>query len=197
MSFREIFILLMMLIVGCGACGCGDDDDTGCPVGAEGCPCTSGSECDGDLVCASDTCVDLGGDSDADSDADSDGDADTDGDTDGDADPDFEAGKYYEDDEYHHFEILAGASEMRVYVVSDTPSDYCSYTNRGALTDNPSSGFVVDGMWAKFRGEQTWCGWIAEYAILSPSETGEITLRSHEESFELAYEEQNRNFTKK
>lgn len=38
-----------------------EEDDDGCEPGTEGCPCSSGGACYGELVCASQTCVDLGG----------------------------------------------------------------------------------------------------------------------------------------
>jgi len=37
----------------------GNDEDD-CPLGSESCPCTAGGGCDGELVCASQTCVDFG-----------------------------------------------------------------------------------------------------------------------------------------
>ncbi len=45
--------------------GCGDDSvqsstNADCPVGSEGCPCTDGGACDGELSCLSDVCVDAG-----------------------------------------------------------------------------------------------------------------------------------------
>ena len=81
---RELFLVLF-LAISMIAMGC-DDGDSDCAVGSVGCACTSGGECDGDLTCASDLCVDLGGDSDSDSDVDSDSDTDADADTDSDGD---------------------------------------------------------------------------------------------------------------
>lgn len=39
---------------------CSDESTSDCPVGSEGCDCTSGGGCDKDLVCRSNICVDLG-----------------------------------------------------------------------------------------------------------------------------------------
>ena len=61
-----VAVLLGTLVVG----ACGDDDSGSCPVGSEGCPCTTGGGCDGALVCASNVCVRLGADADADADGD-------------------------------------------------------------------------------------------------------------------------------
>jgi hypothetical protein len=43
--------------------GCTSPAEDGCAPGSEGCPCTSGGECDGTLMCLSDLCVDANGSS--------------------------------------------------------------------------------------------------------------------------------------
>ncbi|NUP08791.1 MAG: VWA domain-containing protein [Polyangiaceae bacterium] len=40
------------------SCAAGEDDETGCAIGSEGCACTNGGACDAPLVCLSDLCVD-------------------------------------------------------------------------------------------------------------------------------------------
>lgn len=61
---RPVFCALVWL----PAIGCFDDGTGGggqaCPVGSEGCPCTSGDSCDEGLACRSGRCVSLGGESD-------------------------------------------------------------------------------------------------------------------------------------
>ena len=65
--------------------GDGDTTDTGCPIGAEGCPCTPGGGCDPGLMCESGVCVpEAGTTGDGDGDTTGDGDGDTPGDGDGD-----------------------------------------------------------------------------------------------------------------
>lgn len=71
MKFRRLLVLVVAVLLGTVAVGaCGDDDSGNCPVGSEGCPCTTGGACDGTLVCASNLCVRFGADADADADAD-------------------------------------------------------------------------------------------------------------------------------
>ncbi len=73
------------------------EDEAECPIGSEGCHCTTGKSCDPGLTCLSSRCVNQGGDSesgsdgDTDTDTDGDTDMDTDGDTDTDADGDTDA----------------------------------------------------------------------------------------------------------
>jgi hypothetical protein len=171
---------------------CQGDDDDDCPVGSEGCACTSGGACDEGLVCLSNLCVE----SDAQGDAGGPRDAAVGGDADSPA-GNLVNGVYYEDPEnWSHFEIVNAGTEMRVYVISDEPETYCGYTSRGELADNPSTGFVVDGVWHSLRAEDTYCGWIAEYAVLSQTSSTEIALRSSTVDFETAYGEATRTFTR-
>ena len=58
-----------------------DSADTSCPVGSQGCPCTSGGFCDGGLICVDELCQSSG---DGDGDPTGDGDGDPTGDGDGD-----------------------------------------------------------------------------------------------------------------
>ena len=137
-------------------------------------------------------CCDIAGDDDStNGDTDSSGDPPSDG-----GDAELIDGTYKEDDEYHHFDIVDAGGEMRVYVVGDEPNTYCQYTERGVLPDNPSTGFTVSGTWLQLRAEDTYCGWIAGYAILRQVSDTEIHLRSSTVSFEHAYNEGNRTFTK-
>jgi hypothetical protein len=116
----------------------------------------------------------------------------------GDSQPSLADGSYYEDpDRYSHVDVIDSGASMRVYVVSDMPDDYCEYTNRGVLADNPSTGFTVSGDWIKFRAEDTWCGMFAEYALVSQTDPSELQVRSSTESFEAAYEENTEVFVKK
>jgi hypothetical protein len=86
----RLSLVLLFIVGGLFGGACGDDGGNTCPVGSEGCPCTSGGSCDGALVCASNVCVNLGADADADADADTGADADADpgADADGDGDAD-------------------------------------------------------------------------------------------------------------
>ncbi|MCP4679217.1 MAG: hypothetical protein GY854_27770 [Deltaproteobacteria bacterium] len=98
----RVLLFIVLMIGAClGVAGCGDDDwgtrvDAGedCPLGSEGCPCTSGGGCDPGLTCLSDTCVAAGGDTDGDTDTDTDGDSDGDSDSDSDSDADTEGDDY-------------------------------------------------------------------------------------------------------
>jgi hypothetical protein len=52
---------LSLLVGFLGAWACTQSAGQDCPPGSEGCPCTSGGECDGALSCHSDLCVDADG----------------------------------------------------------------------------------------------------------------------------------------
>jgi hypothetical protein len=187
-------IMLGMLVAAWvwSATACSGNDGENCPVGSESCPCTAGGTCDSPLVCASNLCVRMGGDADTDADAPSD--APTSDNTEvGQLIP----GSYYEDDSYKHFDLVAPDPMMQVFVVSDEPNTYCAYSSRGLLTSNPSTGFVVEGIWHQYRAEDTYCGWIAEYALLRQVDDSHIDLRSSSADFETAYEESNRVFTRR
>jgi hypothetical protein len=64
-------LLASLCVAACVASACVGDDgggsdaskDTGCSVGSEGCPCTSGGACNPGLACKSNVCVNLGDDS--------------------------------------------------------------------------------------------------------------------------------------
>ncbi|MFO7563015.1 MAG: hypothetical protein R6X02_10265 [Enhygromyxa sp.] len=57
---RRYFLIPTSLAMGL-AFGCFDPGVKDCPTGTEGCACTIGGSCDGELVCASEICVALGG----------------------------------------------------------------------------------------------------------------------------------------
>jgi hypothetical protein len=48
---------LLLWAGGCNFDGGQDDSDSSCPLGARGCPCTSGSGCDATLTCVDSVCV--------------------------------------------------------------------------------------------------------------------------------------------
>jgi hypothetical protein len=92
-----------------------------------------------------------------------------------------------QDKSWIYIKILDSGNNIQYYMISDEPNSYCTYENRGKLTSNPTTGFVVEGDWYKFNSSSAWCN--GSVWVVQQKDNNTVIIRYHEyNTYDSAYD---------